>query len=55
MSEHVIPKEKELSKQIHLELSDYGGHVGFIGATKLGYPKYWLEQRIIKHLQPWLG
>ncbi len=45
MSHDVIPKTSELSSDIHMELTDHGGHVGFIGGS-LAKPVYWLEQRI---------
>ncbi len=45
MSAAVIPKENELSKNVCLELSDKGGHVGFVSGY-LWKPEFWLEQRI---------
>lgn len=41
----VLPDEKELPDNISLELSEHGGHVGFLGGTVLT-PHYWLEGRI---------
>lgn len=46
MDETIIPKPNELSKSVTLELSKYGGHVGFIEGTLLN-PHYWLEKRIL--------
>ena len=46
MSKEMIPKEKELSSSVTLELSQYGGHVGFIEGS-IFTPRYWLEDRII--------
>ncbi|ASQ46874.1 hydrolase [Legionella clemsonensis] len=46
MTPEVIPSENELSQHIILELSDTGGHVGFITGNIPGVPVYWLEQRI---------
>lgn len=42
MTPDVIPKLNELSPDILLELSQYGGHVGFIAQNI----RYWLEERI---------
>ena len=44
----VVPKEDELSADITLELSQQGGHVGFISGEIFGRPEYWLEQRIAR-------
>lgn len=56
MTPDVIPSPKELSSQITLELSQYGGHVGFIAGTGMGQsqPMYWLEQRIPEFLKSYL-
>jgi len=45
MPSTVLPACDTLPKEVHLELSTHGGHVGFIGGTLLE-PKYWLEERI---------
>ncbi len=44
MSEQAIPREEELSESITLELTERGGHVGFVygGIFK---PRYWIEKR----------
>jgi len=39
----VLPKESELSSEVTLELSEHGGHVGFVGDKS---SKYWLATRI---------
>lgn len=46
MPQKVIPIEEELSSSITLELTEHGGHVGFI----YGKPfreKYWIEKRLV--------
>ena len=43
-----VPSETELAAAVTLELSNHGGHVGFVGGTLA--PRYWLEQRILRHL-----
>ncbi|MDX1836398.1 hydrolase [Legionella taurinensis] len=50
MTPDVVPEEKDLSDQITLELSERGGHVGFISGSFIGQPVYWLEERIPAHL-----
>lgn len=46
MDTTVIPHDHELSPQVTLELSEQGGHVGFIGGVIPGFGKSWLLQRI---------
>ncbi len=50
MSENAIPTEDDLSNTVLLELSDKGGHVGFIGGNNPFKPHYWLESRITSFL-----
>ena len=45
MTPEVIPHENELSDSVCLELSQQGGHVGFISGH-LWKPRFWLEERI---------
>ncbi|MCW8419338.1 hydrolase [Fluoribacter dumoffii] len=42
MTPDILPTSKELSSDIILELSQHGGHVGFIAQKR----HFWLEQRI---------
>jgi len=49
MTADVIPDESELSEQTQLELSESGGHIGFISGN-LFKPVFWLEQRIPEYL-----
>lgn len=46
MTEDVIPLHHELSSSIHLEVTDSGGHVGFVTGNHPLAPEYWQEQRI---------
>ncbi len=56
MIPQIVPQEKELSSKVTLELSQHGGHVGFIAAANdnASRPAYWLEQRIPEFLKPHL-
>ena len=45
MPSSVLPTLDQLPEQVHIELSEHGGHVGFVGGTLIK-PKYWLEERI---------
>ena len=45
-----IPAAAELGAEVCLELADHGGHVGFITGAVPGCARYWLEPRIIAHL-----
>ena len=46
MTEEVLPNLDELSPTIQLEITQGGGHVGFIGGDIPFKPSYWLDQRI---------
>jgi len=45
-SQDLLPNSHELSKQIQLELTTSGGHVGFISGNIPGRSEYWLEKRV---------
>lgn len=53
MTEAVIPDPTQLPANISCQLTQYGGHVGFVGGT-LRKPQMWLEQRVPHWLSPWL-
>lgn len=46
----VLPDEKTLPENISLEVSDHGGHVGFVGGT-LFRPHFWLQERIVNFFE----
>ncbi|TDN57366.1 hydrolase [Scandinavium goeteborgense] len=54
MDHHSIPAQEELPANIQYQLTEYGGHVGFVGGT-LRHPEMWLEKRIPAWLTRWLG
>lgn len=41
-----VPGAEELSPSVRLELAPRGGHVGFIGGTARGRPRFWLDTRL---------
>ena len=46
MSERALPAENELSPSVRIELSEHGGHAGFVGGAAPWAARYWLEERI---------
>lgn len=50
MWEDTVPTEEELSSAVELELSDHGGHVGFIGGKHLFDVEYWIDKRVVQWL-----
>ncbi|MEX0977178.1 MAG: hydrolase [Woeseia sp.] len=55
MSPEIIPAESELSDSVTLEVSAYGGHVGFIDGGSPWQPHYYLPQRILEFLDSTLS
>ena len=48
MTPKILPTKEEMSKSVELEVSDNGGHVGFIEGS-IFKPKYWLELRAVEY------
>lgn len=46
LSDAVIPNPNELSCSVQYELSQHGGHVGFVTGSSPFKPVFWLNQRI---------
>ena len=55
MTPDAIPTADELSEHVRLELSQKGGHVGFIGGRIPGQPIYWLDQRVPAFLSDYVA
>ena len=55
MTPEVLPQAHELSPAVCLELSETGGHVGFVHGCWPWSPRYWLEQRVPAFLEHYLG
>jgi len=54
MSVDAIPDQDDLSDSVTLELSNHGGHVGFVSGNTPWNAEYWLEQRIPEFLSTYL-
>lgn len=46
MTPAAVPTDADLSASVTLELSERGGHVGFVGGAMPGRPLFWLDHRI---------
>lgn len=55
MTEDVIPPEEKISEQVTMEVSESGGHVGFVSGNYPWRPEYWLEQRVPEFLRIFLS
>ena len=53
MTPAVLPDESGLSPAVTFELTEHGGHVGFVDGPLLK-PRRWVDQRITRHLQAYL-
>ena len=51
LSPEAVPGPAELAKNVTLELSPRGGHVGFIAGGAPCSAKYWLESRVTDYLR----
>jgi predicted alpha/beta-fold hydrolase len=54
MTEDVIPDPQELSPFVELEITESGGHVGFVTGKYPWAPEYWLEKRVPDFLKVYL-
>jgi len=50
MASSAIPTQSDLSPEVTLELSERGGHVGFVAGAAPGMADYWLDRRITQAL-----
>ena len=55
MTRDVIPHPHELSSKVCLEITQGGGHVGFVTGANPFNPSYWLDKRIPEFLRQHLG
>lgn len=54
MTEDVIPSSEELSAYVKLEITESGGHVGFVAGNVPWRPHYWLEERAPEFFREYL-
>lgn len=54
MTEDLLPTLDELSPAVILELTEKGGHVGFVQGTNPWSAEYWLEKRVPRFLKKFL-
>ena len=52
MTPDVIPPPDQLSEHVTLEVSEHGGHVGFIEGGTPWRPRFYLPRRLIGFLEP---
>ena len=53
MNENVVPGEQDLSSAVTLELSEHGGHVGFMQGTPVK-PVIWMHERVKRFFADYL-
>jgi predicted alpha/beta-fold hydrolase len=51
---HVFPSVRDLSDKVTLEITEGGGHLGFVGGGWPWSPQYWLDARIPAFLRQYL-
>jgi hypothetical protein len=51
MTPAAVPKDDELGTGVQLELSESGGHVGFVAGIVPWKPRYWADERICDYFQ----
>ncbi|HSW70283.1 MAG TPA: hydrolase [Gammaproteobacteria bacterium] len=54
MTEDLLPHPFELSSDVTLELTEQGGHVGFVSGSMPWRATYWLEKRVPQFLKEYL-
>lgn len=50
MDASIIPTASQMAPPVTLELTQQGGHVGFVAAGPAGQPHWWLERRLAEFL-----
>jgi predicted alpha/beta-fold hydrolase len=54
MTPDIVPEHNEVSESVTLEITEEGGHVGFVAGTVPWRAEYWLEQRIPAFLKEYI-
>jgi hypothetical protein len=55
MTPCVIPDENQIAESVVLEVSELGGHVGFIDGGTPWRPTFYLPERVLGFLAPYAG
>ncbi len=55
MSQDMLPQETSLAESVTLEVSDAGGHVGFVEGGSPWRPRYYLPRRLLQYLGAYTG
>ena len=51
----MLPAESALAEAVTLEVSDAGGHVGFVEGGTPWRPRYYLPKRLMQYLGGYTG
>jgi len=51
MFQRTAPEPRELPPAVQLEMMEHGGHVGFVAGRWPWRPQWWLDGRIVAHLE----
>jgi len=51
----LIPREDEISDKVTLEITESGGHLGFVSGRWPWSPRFWLDTRVPEFLAPFFG
>ncbi len=52
---HLVPSARDVSDKVTLEITEGGGHLGFVGGRWPWSPQYWLDTRIPAFLSQYLN
>ena len=51
MTPIAIPTDAELASEVTLEVSEHGGHAGFVSGMFPWRAEYWLENRVVEFIR----
>jgi hypothetical protein len=47
---HLIPRQRDVSDKVTLEITDDGGHIGYVYGRWPWSPRFWLDSRVPEFL-----